>query len=166
MRQAERSRLVDVGDFDAPVRAVAHCGHHLRRCLSYHDTDVLDAGCGDRLQAVEEDGFVGDRHQLLRLGVGDGSQPGPRSAREDQCLHRRGTLPGHPRPAWQARQVPSGSRLQRLPGTHVHDIARGDRHGLAAVYADLEPARVVNGNRLAIEWRNRPALRPSHDVQP
>ncbi len=52
----------------------------------------VDAGVDERLDSVEEHGFVGDRHQLLGGGVGDRPQPGPGPAREDQSLevlHRR-----------------------------------------------------------------------------
>ena len=44
------------------------------------------AGVDQRLDPVEEHGFVGDRHQLLGRGVGDRAQAGAGAAGENQSL--------------------------------------------------------------------------------
>ena len=80
--------LVDVGDLDAELRAVADRGLDLVAGLADHDDpDVLDAGRGELLDAVEDDRLVGDRHELLGARVGDRAQPGAGAAGEDQALH-------------------------------------------------------------------------------
>ena len=88
--QAQRLRLGEVGDLEAPGRTVADRGPHLRRGVADDDADLLDAGVGDGLEAVEEDRLVGHRHQLLGPGVGDGPQPGAGPACEYERLHPDG----------------------------------------------------------------------------
>jgi len=76
--------LDDVGDRDAELGAVpgrlADLGARVGRD---DDPDLLDAGSGHRLDAVEQDRLVGDRHQLLGAGVGDGPQAGALAARQN-----------------------------------------------------------------------------------
>ena len=93
--------LDDVGDAHAEARAVAGGGADLVSGLrGDDDPDVLDPGRGDRLDAVEEDRLVGDRHELLGAGVGDRPQAGAPAAREDQALHHG-----------ELAMVPTGARL-------------------------------------------------------
>ena len=68
--------LRDVGDLQAERRAVADRVLDRGRRVADHDPDVGDAGLGDGLQTVEQDGLVGHRQQLLGRGVGDRPQPG------------------------------------------------------------------------------------------
>ena len=51
------------------------------------DPDVLDAGLGHRLDAVEEHRLVGDRNELLGARVGDRAQAHALAAGEDEALH-------------------------------------------------------------------------------
>ena len=67
----ERLVLDDVGDLDAELRAVAGGLADLVAGLGGDDDpDLLDAGVGHRLDAVEEHGLVGDRHELLGATCG------------------------------------------------------------------------------------------------
>ena len=87
MRQAEWCLLADVCDRHAEGRAVADRIGDLAAGLGRdHDPDVPDPGLDERLDAVEEDRLVGNRHELLRRGVGDRAQAGSLAAREDQAL--------------------------------------------------------------------------------
>ena len=79
----------------------------------------LDAGVDQRLDPVEEHGFVGDRHQLLRRGVGDRAQPRAGAAGEDQSLqvlHWREAIVPHPVSASRsvAVVIPNWNSLQHL----------------------------------------------------
>ncbi len=85
--EAERLRLVDVGDAGAEALAVAHRGADLVAGLADDDADLGDAGGDDRLDAEEQDRLVGHRHELLGGGVGQRTQPRALAAGEDQSLH-------------------------------------------------------------------------------
>ena len=62
VREPERRVLGDVGDLDAELRAVADARPRSRRAVSPTTiADLLDAGRGHVLDAVEEDRLVGDR---------------------------------------------------------------------------------------------------------
>ena len=58
--------------------------HHLGAGVADDHADLGDAGGDHRLDPVEQDRLVGDRHQLLGAGVGDRAQPGAGSAGEDR----------------------------------------------------------------------------------
>jgi hypothetical protein len=79
----ERGFLLDVGYRDPPAAAVAHGVADLLVGVAHHDPDLPDAGRRQGLDAIEEDGLVGDRDELLRRGVGDGAKPGSPSSGED-----------------------------------------------------------------------------------
>ena len=83
----ERRRLAQVGHAQAEARAVADRGLDFGVGVADDDADLVDAGLAQGLEAVEEDGFVGDGHELLGRGVGDGPQPGAGAAAEDEPLH-------------------------------------------------------------------------------
>ena len=85
--QAERRRLADVGHAQAKARAVADSGLHFGVGVADDDADLVDAGLVHRLETVEEDGLVGDRHELLGRGVGDRPQPGAGATTEDEPSH-------------------------------------------------------------------------------
>ena len=107
MREPERLVLEDVGDLDAEPRAVA--GGRLDLLAGFRgddDADLLDAGGGHRLDAVEQHRLVGDRHELLRARVRDRAQARALAPRQDEppeLLHgaqrtwaRRDVLPTLP----------------------------------------------------------------------
>ena len=97
MRQAERGLLLDVGDGGSEARAVSGGLPDLRAGIRRDDhADLRDSGFDERLDSVEEHGFVGHRHELLGGGMGDRAQARPGSPREDQPLqvfHARERLP-------------------------------------------------------------------------
>ena len=88
--QPERLGLGDPGDTHPEVRAVtdrlSDLGAGGRRD---DDADVGDPGRRHLLDAVEQDGFVGDGHQLLGAGMGDRAQALAGAAAEDQAFHFR-----------------------------------------------------------------------------
>ena len=94
----ERRVLAEVGDVGAPPGAVADRGHDLVGGVADDDPDLLDPGFDHVLDAVEEDRLVGDRHELLRAGVRDRPEAGAGTAGEDETLHRRSIVGGHPPP--------------------------------------------------------------------
>src|SRR4029450_4073090 len=79
--------LLDVRDLDAPPGAVADGGPDFGMGVTDDDADVADAGLGNRLDAVEEHRLVGDRHELLGAGVGQGAQTRAFAATQNQSLH-------------------------------------------------------------------------------
>ena len=87
VREAERSVLRDVRDLGAPLRAVAERRHHLVARVADDHADLGDAGGDHRLDAVEQDRLVGDRHELLGPGVGDRPQTRAGTAGQDQTFH-------------------------------------------------------------------------------
>ena len=70
--QAEGRVLRDERDLRTPLRAVAERGHHLVARVADDDADFGDARRHHRLDAIEQDGFVGHRYQLFGAGVRDG----------------------------------------------------------------------------------------------
>ena len=64
--------------------------HHLVAGLADDDADLGDPGADHVLDAVEEDGLVGDGHQLLGAGVGDRAEPGAGATGQDEALHKGG----------------------------------------------------------------------------
>ena len=79
--------LEDVGDLDAELRAVAGHGADLVPGLGRDDDpDLADARRRHRLDAVEQHGLVGHRHELLGRGERDRPQPRAAPARQDQAL--------------------------------------------------------------------------------
>ena len=85
--EAERRRLAQVGHPQAEAGAVADRGFDFGVRVADDDADLVDAGLAHGLEAVEEDGLVGDRHELLGRGVGDGPQPGAGAATENEPFH-------------------------------------------------------------------------------
>src|SRR5680860_1558503 len=84
-----QDELDDVGDLDPEARAVAGRAADLVAGLRRDDDpDLLDAGRGHRLDAVEQHRLVGDRHELLRRRVRDRAQAGALAARKDQTFER------------------------------------------------------------------------------
>ena len=86
MGDAQRRVLLDVGDVDAEAAAVADGRHHLLLRVADDDADVADAALDEVLDGVEEDRLVGDGHELLGAGVGEGTQAAALAAAEDQSL--------------------------------------------------------------------------------
>src|SRR5574341_2055665 len=86
--QTEGSFLLDIGNVEAPPRAIAHGLTDLLLRLTHHDPNLPDLGFCDRLQRIEKDRFIGDGHELFGAGVGDGTQAGPPTTAQDQGLHR------------------------------------------------------------------------------
>ena len=87
MSEAERRRLAQVGHPQAEAGAVADRGFDFGVRVADDDADLVDAGLVHRLEAVEKDGLVGDRDELLGGGVGDRSQSGAGTAAEDEPFH-------------------------------------------------------------------------------
>ena len=87
VREPERRVLLDVGDLDPELRAVAGRLADLAAGLGRDDDpDFADARGGHRLDAVEEHRLVGDGDELLRRRIGDRAQARALAAREDQAL--------------------------------------------------------------------------------
>ncbi|MNX24294.1 hypothetical protein D3C86_543110 [compost metagenome] len=87
MRETQRSLLGQVGDRDAPGRAVAHCRPHLGAGIPDDDADLADPCIPHRLDGIEQDRLVGDGNQLFGSGVGDGPQARPLPPTQDQPFH-------------------------------------------------------------------------------
>ena len=87
MRKPQRRVLRDVGDLDPELRAVANCRTDLFARLANDDANFLDPRLGHGLDAVKQNRFVGNRHQLFGAGVGDGPEARSRAARQDEALH-------------------------------------------------------------------------------
>ena len=87
MSEPQRRFLLDIRDRDAESAAVAHGVADLLARVADHDADLEDSGRGQRLDPVEEDGFVGNGDELLGGREGDGSEPGPAPAGQDEPLH-------------------------------------------------------------------------------
>ena len=87
MREALRLVLLDIGDLDAELRAVAGGRADLVAGLrGDDDADLADARRGHRLEPVEEDGLVGHGHELLGAGVRDRAQARALAAGEHEAL--------------------------------------------------------------------------------
>ena len=66
-------------------------------CVADDDPDLLDAGGGQRFDAVEQHRLVGDRDELLGAGVGQRAQLGALAAAENESLHRPCWPPNAPK---------------------------------------------------------------------
>ena len=77
VRESSRRILLDVGDRARPRRSVTHRRTDLRLRVADDDADVADACGDDGLDAIEQHGLVGDRHELLRARVGQGRRRVP-----------------------------------------------------------------------------------------
>src|SRR5205823_712878 len=110
VREPQWLLLENVGDAQAKARAVAHRAFDLRTGLRRNDdADVLDPGFGHRLEPVEEDRLVGDRHELLCARMRDRAQARSLASRQDQSLQRL-----HARAAYSARQFRGPHRDWKL----------------------------------------------------
>src|SRR5439155_26606710 len=87
MRQPERRLLLDVGDGDAEAAAVADRVLDLLTRIADDDADVADPRRSQGLDAIEEDGLVGDGNELLGGGERDGPQAGATAPGKDQPFH-------------------------------------------------------------------------------
>ena len=72
-----------------------------------------DAGGDERLDAVEQDRLVGDRHQLLGAGVGERPQPRALAAAENQSLHRNAAV-SPPNAPKKFEKVPTPARVNEM----------------------------------------------------
>ena len=105
----------------------------------------VDAGVDQRLDPVEEHGLVGDRHQLLRRGVGDRAQARAGAAGEDQALQvapcEAATLP---RPAEVALQptvyIPNSTAPHASAGACSSLAASRRRRGSTSSSSTTAPA--------------------------
>ncbi len=147
--QAERLVLRDVGDLGAEVRAVADGLTHLGPGLAGDDADVGDAGLDHVLDAVEEDGLVGDRHQLLGARVRNGAQACARAAGKNQALHKANGLAAAIRPGQMEVHL-DGPARDRPVGTEERGdgLQHGRRLEIAGVELDGEVVgvRAVGGD--------------------
>ncbi len=89
MRQTERGVLRNERDARTESRAVTERRHHFVARVADDHTDLGDAGRHHGLDSVEEDRLVGHRHELFGARVGDGPQPSPGSAGENESFHGR-----------------------------------------------------------------------------
>ena len=163
MRQAERRVLLDVGDADAELGPVADRGLDLGGGVADDDADVGDAGVADRLEAVEQHRLVGDRHQLLGGGVGDGPQPRACTTGQDQCLHA-GKASGGRRPAPAGRRELASLQLGRGTSTavpHVLRWTRRDERTRVSDPGDPPTPRRPHGSRRRPHARRRTSARPA-----
>ncbi|MNX65344.1 hypothetical protein D3C86_963990 [compost metagenome] len=87
MGKAQGGFLGEVGDLDAPSRAVSDCRPHLGAGVPDDDADLADPRIPHRLDGVEQDRLVGHGDQLLGGGMGDGAQPRPFPTAQDQPFH-------------------------------------------------------------------------------
>ena len=87
MCKPQRRVLGDVGDLDPELRAITNCCTDLFARLANNDANFLDPRLGHGLDAVKQNRFVGNRHQLFGAGVGDGPEARSRTARQDEALH-------------------------------------------------------------------------------
>ncbi len=85
--QAERGILGEVGHVDAEPGPIADRGSDFLAGVADDDADLADPGGRHVLDPVEQDRLVGDRDQLLGLGMGDRAQTSTRAAGEDEALH-------------------------------------------------------------------------------
>src|SRR5581483_1692977 len=102
MREPERRVLLDVRDRDTEAFALAgHVADLPARLRRDDDPDLADAGRGQRLDPVEEDGLVRHRHELLGARVGDRAEAAAGAPGEDQAfqlLHGRNAMQFRPAP--------------------------------------------------------------------
>jgi hypothetical protein len=75
VRQPAGRVLPQVGGGEPEGAPVTHRVLDRGRGVPHHDPHVGDAGFADGLEPVEQDRLVGDRKQLLGVGVGDRPQP-------------------------------------------------------------------------------------------
>jgi len=87
MGQAERLFLFDVDNADSPARSVTHSLPDFIFRLADDDTDIPDSRFLEGLYPVKEHRLVGDRDKLLGLGEGQGTEPRPFSAAQNQSFH-------------------------------------------------------------------------------
>src|SRR5439155_5790137 len=85
--QAERRFLADVGGLDPQGRSVPQRPADLGLGVADDNAHVGDARVADRLDPVEENRLVAHGDELLRPGVGDGTEPGPLAAAQNERLH-------------------------------------------------------------------------------
>ncbi len=83
VREPERGPLPDIGDVQPELAAVADRCPYRRRGVTHHDPHVSDAGIGDGLEAVEQNGLIGHREQLFCRRMGNRPESAPGSA----CQH-------------------------------------------------------------------------------
>ena len=95
VREAERLILRNIGDSHAELCAVSDRRHDFSAGVTNDDADFADACPLHRLDAIEQNRFVGYRHQLFGAGVGDRPQPGASTARQNQTFHRELRLVEH-----------------------------------------------------------------------
>ena len=147
MREPGRLVLDDVGDLDPEARAVTGGAADLVAGLRRDDDpDLLDAGRGHRLDAVEQHRLVGDRDQLLRRRMRDRAQAGALAARKDQAFERLHV----------GRRLVSPAQFAVIPGDAValDELQRDPLRSLLARMRRACPRRRRRSARPA-PWRSR-----------
>src|SRR6266704_2585819 len=133
MGDSLRCALYDVGDIDAPLRAVPQKFPDLPGLVvPEDDADVRDLRVAEILEAVEHVRLVCDRDQLLRAGVRERSESSTGSPCEDDPLHRVAFMSSR-----QARNVGMGL-------FNVSSTLRTTRHGASGRFARsaTHPSRI------------------------
>ena len=132
MREAEGCVLRDVGDPGAECAAISHRGTDLIAGVADDDPDLDDARLDHVLDAVEQDRFVGHRHELLGTRMGDGPKARARAAREDEPFHGalssigvRPAPPGQGRSGQTRRQATCGFPVPAPTLTHDTQTVTG-----------------------------------------
>src|SRR5439155_14436951 len=124
MGDSLRCALYDVGDMDAPLRAVPQKFPDLPGLVvPEDDANVRDLRVAEILEAVEHVRLVCDRDQWLRAGVRERSESSTGSPREDDPLHRVAFMSSR-----QARNVGMGL-------FNVCSTLRTTKHGAAGRFA-------------------------------
>ena len=113
--QAVRARLHGVIDVDAEMLAVAEQPAERLLVLRCRDEENLaDAGKHQRRERVVDHRLVVDRHELLGHCDGEGIQPGPGTAGEDDAFQDLSTIAAGRSRAEQGRTM--GRYIEKSPG--------------------------------------------------
>ena len=166
LRQPVRRRLHGVAELDAPLRPVAEQPDELLLVVRRgDDQDVPDPGQHQRRDRVVDHRLVVDRQQLLADAAGERVQPGARTTRQDDALHRPN--PRARRPAGDAGEITDRSRRtsprpRSCPAPTSAGACRTTRWCGPVRYAGRRSAGASRARRAASRrrWRSAGRARP------
>jgi hypothetical protein len=87
MRQTQWGFLLNVGNADPKLGTVTDRGDYFLSGFPDDDSNLTNASPGHCFDSVKQDWLVGNRHKLLGIRMGDGSQARTRTAGQNETLH-------------------------------------------------------------------------------